>query len=81
MNRKEFLVTLAIIAIIGLVGFLYWPKTPALVRDLEALPEVAKVEHTGPANAKLTLIHVRDWHYVPRAWLPFDAGNMTIGRQ
>src|SRR5262249_54071865 len=31
-----------------------------------ALPQVADVEYSGPADASLTVVHVRDWHFVPK---------------
>ena len=33
--------------------------------SLRALPEVAKVEYTGSANAPLVVVHFLDWHFVP----------------
>src|SRR5262249_27252114 len=41
------------------------PAPPAWVAVLRALPEVAAVEYTGPADAALLVVHLLDYHYCP----------------
>ena len=42
------------------------PETPKLHESLGKLPEVHSAELVvAPPSAKITLIHLRDWHYVP----------------
>jgi hypothetical protein len=42
------------------------PQPPLLVQSLRSLPEVRSVEYQGPKEADLVVIHLRDWHYVPK---------------
>jgi hypothetical protein len=64
MRRLAILMTAAIVALGLVAGWFLWPRPPALVSALRALPEVAKVECSVPPDASLTVIHVRDWHFV-----------------
>jgi hypothetical protein len=54
-----------------------------LVDSLHALPEVAKVEYTGAANAPLVVVHFLDWHFVPPDLckldgIDFEANNAAV---
>ena len=65
MRRIATIALLVLPAIALVVGWLIWTRPPALVVSLRALPEVAKVEFTGSANAPLIVVHFLDWHFVP----------------
>jgi hypothetical protein len=41
------------------------PPAPPWIGPLRALPEVAAVEYTGPADAGLVVVHLLDHHYCP----------------
>jgi hypothetical protein len=43
--------------------------------DLRALPEVTSVQVSGPSGAPKTLIHVRDYHYIPKGLYAKDSGS------
>jgi hypothetical protein len=43
-----------------------WPRSPAMVDELRRLPGVRTVEYVGRRDAKLTVVHLLDWHHVPR---------------
>jgi hypothetical protein len=65
--RRLLLSVAVFAALIGaLAVFSFWPSPPPIVASLRQLPEIAKVEYTGQPGAALTVIHMRDWHYVPR---------------
>jgi len=64
--RRIVVIALLVLAVVALVvGWRIWTRPPALVVSLRALPEVAKVEYTGSANAPLVVVHFLDWHFVP----------------
>jgi hypothetical protein len=49
--RRIAVIALLILPVVALVvSWRIWTRAPALVVSLRALPEVAKVEHTGSAN-------------------------------
>ncbi|MBI3410370.1 MAG: hypothetical protein HY040_18680 [Planctomycetes bacterium] len=49
------------------VGFaLMGYKSPGIVQAVRALPEAAAVDYSGPADAPLIIVHLRDWHFVPK---------------
>jgi hypothetical protein len=39
---------------------------PVIVRELRGLPEIARVDYSGPTDAELTVVHIRDFHFVPK---------------
>src|SRR5258708_10012896 len=60
-------VVITFLAVAGTIAaWLLSPRPPALVQSLRALPEVAKVEYSGSQNAPVVVVHLRDFHYVPR---------------
>jgi hypothetical protein len=64
--RRIAVIALLVLPVVALVvGWRIWTRPPALVVSLRALPEVAKVEYTGSANAPLVVVHFLDWHFVP----------------
>ena len=64
--RRISAIGLLLLPVVALVvGWRIWTRPPALVVSLRALPEVAKVEYTGSADAPLVVVHVLDWHFVP----------------
>lgn len=63
MKRKQLLAAALCPAVA--LAFILWPRTPPLVQDLRVLPEAGKVEWSGDASNHLTILHVRDWHFVP----------------
>src|SRR5262249_39235290 len=64
--RRIVVIVLLVLPVVALVvGVRMWTLPPALVVSLRALPEVAKVEYTGSANAPLVVVHFLDWHFVP----------------
>src|SRR5262249_60325986 len=64
--RRIVGIALLVLPVVALVvGWRIWTRPPALVVSLRALPEVAKVEYTGSANAPLVVVHFLDWHFVP----------------
>jgi len=66
MKRKA--IPLLFAALCLFLGFMLWPKEPpAIVLELRAMPEAARVEYSGEADADLTVVHLCDWNYVPRA--------------
>lgn len=44
------------------------PKVPGIVEELRAIPHVAHVgyQHIGSGETRLVVVHLRDWHFVPR---------------
>jgi len=68
MPRKRTIgIACMILAACGL-AFVGWNflRTPALIRGLRSLPEVAQVEYSGAASPNpLMVVHLRDWHFVP----------------
>jgi hypothetical protein len=58
-------VLLAIVAAAALAFCHSRPALPAWVASLRALPEVAAVEYPGPADARLVVVHLLDYHYCP----------------
>jgi hypothetical protein len=49
----------------------------ALRPRIRATPQAVRVDYSGPANAKLVVVHLRDYHFVPRELceiegIPFD---------
>jgi hypothetical protein len=65
MRRIAVIALFVLLAVALVVGWRIWTRSPALVVLLRALPEVAKVEYTGSANAPLVVVHFLDWHFVP----------------
>src|SRR5262249_13615371 len=64
--RRIVGIALLVLPVVALVvGWRIWTRPPALVVSLRALPEVAKVEYKGSANAPLFVVHFLDWHFVP----------------
>jgi hypothetical protein len=63
LRSAILLLVLPVIALV--VGGQMWTRPPALVVSLRSLPEVAKVEYTGSADAPLVVVHFLDWHFVP----------------
>ena len=61
------LITGLVFVFIAGVGF-YVATTPApaIVRDLRDLPEVARVDFTGPEDPALAVVHIRDVHLPPK---------------
>jgi hypothetical protein len=58
---------------------------PKLALSLGALPQVNKVQYTGPATASAIIIHLRDWHFVPRELceldgIDFEANLATVAK-
>jgi hypothetical protein len=73
MTRK--IVAIAVgAAVLIVAGIATWQLTrpPAIVASLRQLSEVARVEYTGPADSPMILIHLRDWHHVPRELCKLD---------
>jgi len=76
MTRKTVLVVLALLAAGGVAAALALRgEAPELVRELRALPEVARVSYRGPVNPRLTVVHLRDWHFGPRELAEADGVN------
>jgi hypothetical protein len=76
--RRIAVIALLVLPVVALVvGWLIWMRLPALVVSPRALPEVAKVEYTGSANAALVVVHFLDWHFVPPDLCKLD-GNMYV---
>jgi hypothetical protein len=67
-------ILIALLAVAGTIAAwqVFRPRPPALVESLRALPEVARVDYVGPANAPLVVVHLRDWHFVPRELCKLD---------
>jgi hypothetical protein len=66
VSTLRWKVTLAAAVLLSLP--LYWlfrPRPPELVAALRSLPEAARVDYSGPPDALLVIIHLRDWHYCP----------------
>jgi hypothetical protein len=58
---------LVIGAVALFLAFVLWLKgTPGIVQELRGLREVARVDYSGPKDAKLTVVHIRDFHFVPK---------------
>jgi hypothetical protein len=59
--RRIAVIALLVLPIALVLGWRIWTRAPALVVSLRNLPEVAKVEYTGSANAPLVVVHFLDW--------------------
>jgi hypothetical protein len=46
--------------------FVLRPPAPAIVQELRGLAEVGRVEFSGAKNPQLLVVHVRDWHVIPK---------------
>ena len=58
---------------IGFLASILWPDdAPAIVQELRSLPEVARVDYSGPRGAAQTIIHIRDYHFVPKDLADLD---------
>lgn len=60
-----------------------WPRTPEIVVELRRLPAVRNVLYAGPRDARLTIVHLLDHHFVPRdqcarAGIDFEANNRIV---
>src|SRR5580765_898471 len=72
-----------VLTVCGVSAFIIWRmRPPAIVTELRAMPDVRIVEYAGPADAALVVVHLREWHYVPREMCEADgndfAANLTI---
>jgi hypothetical protein len=72
MRRVAICIVLFAIAAAFLAVWLVWPRPPALVVSLRAMPAVGKVEYSGPSDAASVVVHLRDWHFVPRDLCKID---------
>jgi hypothetical protein len=83
MRRIAVIALLVLSVVAVVVGWRIWTRPPALVVSLRALPEVAKVEYSGSANAPLVVVHFLDWHFVPPDLckldgIDFEANNDVV---
>lgn len=56
---------------------------PPIVHNLRNLPEVGDVRTVGSTSTGLTIIHIRDWHFVPEDLaqhdgIDFEGNNATV---
>jgi hypothetical protein len=66
-SRRVGTPILVICSVALVLAFVLWPEgAPGIVQELRGLPEVARVEYSGPKETKLTVVHIRDFHFVPK---------------
>jgi hypothetical protein len=67
-SRRWMVAPFLVVCAAGLaMAFALWTKAvPGIVHELRGLPEVARVDYSGPMDATLTVVHLRDWHFVPK---------------
>ena len=66
MRRIAFFIVLGVFILV-IVAFKILTHEPELVNELTFLSDdVADVEYSGWAGAKLVVVHLRDWPFVPR---------------
>jgi hypothetical protein len=77
-------IIVAALAVLLVAALAFWrqaTRTPSLEADLAGLPAVVPVESSGPVrSAKATVIHLLDWHLVPRDQLfpPQERRSMQL---
>jgi hypothetical protein len=68
MTSRRIGIPILVVCAVALVQvFVLWPEVaPGIVQELRGLPEVARVDYSGPKDATLTVVHIRDFHFVPK---------------
>jgi hypothetical protein len=80
--RRRLPLLVAALAVLLAAAFALWrvtTRTPSLDAELSRLPAVVDVQSTGPARPQATVIHLLDWHLVPREMLA-PPGLIVTGR-
>ena len=64
MPRRTWILGACVVSLLaaGAAVYRFTPTVPAIVKQLRLMPEVARIEHTGPADARRTIVHFRDVH-------------------
>ncbi len=64
--RRVTTTCLAVCVVGATLVIAFLPKTPSIVQEIRAMPEVVRVDYSGPIDAKQVVVHLRDYHFVPR---------------
>jgi hypothetical protein len=68
----NLIIGLVFVFIVGVGFYVATTPAPAIVRDLRDLPELARVDFTGPEDPALAVVHIRDLHLPPKELAAVD---------
>jgi hypothetical protein len=68
MSNHRIGTPILVVCAAGLVlAFVVWLEgAPSIVQELRGLPEISRVDYSGPKDAKVTVVQIRDFHFVPK---------------
>jgi hypothetical protein len=83
MRRLRLPILIATLAVLLASALALWrlaTRTPPLTAELSRLPAVVDVRSSGPWRARATVVHLLDWHLVPRDQLIDPAQRFNMQR-